>query len=103
METQQHEQKPNRPERHNSFPLVPLAFGIIIILCIAIGVSIWIYLSPLAVIPYALLTGLGLILTLLQSGLFSAQKSKTSTEPTIILQIPQAQATPLCLHIWKGG
>jgi tetratricopeptide (TPR) repeat protein len=95
METQQLEQKPNRPEWHNSFPLVPLAFGIIIILCIAIGVSIWIYLSPLAVIPYALLTGLGLILTLLQSGLFSAHKSKTSTEPTIILQIPQAQATPL--------
>ena len=81
----------------NSLPWIPLIFVIIVILCIALGVTIWIYLSPEVVIPYALLTGFGLILSLFQIGSFSAHKSNTPVESTIHLQIPQTEVAPLQL------
>src|SRR5947209_13426489 len=85
----------DRSVRHNWIPFI---FIISVILVIAFGVTIWIYLSPEVVIPYALLTGIGLILSLFQiGGLFSAHKSKIPTESTIIFQIPQAQVASLQL------
>lgn len=97
MQPQPHDRQPERPEQHNSLPRLPLIFFIIVILCIALGVTIWIYLSPEAVIPYALITGFGVILSLFQFNPFSAHKPNTPTESTIRLEFPHAPAAPFPL------
>ena len=99
MQTQEHRKQFDNLHKDSRFPWGRVSLVVFVLLLVAVGTTLWIYVSSSAAILFGILfTAFGVVFAFLQlvPSLFSHNPESSQTSP-VIIQIPQNQPAPIVL------